>query len=393
VIIIGGAYWERCERPDLTRLRGSGLRAAIALRQIVPDLEFHTCISARERPDLQAVVDVFGGFKTDVCDRDVPVVFDYFTPLSPPAVSARGAVAIGPRTMKGGTILRYGMLENRDELNVDADTLVVDPQGELSAVTSWGKFRRLAVVANEREAAQVGGGTSVEDAARQLLNATRADVVVVKCGARGALVVSAADIQSVSVWPADYVFPIGSGDVFAAAFAYAYGEQQLDAVSAARYASRSTAHWCASRAEPALLPTYLGSEELPFGERPLVYIAGPFFGLAQVWLVDLVRHALGELGARPFSPLHDVGRGGSEVAKADLEALDRSDSVLALLDDLDPGTVFEVGYAMRRGTPVVAYLDPRPGQHMVMIEGSGVEVVDDLSSAVYRSIWRGMATE
>jgi nucleoside 2-deoxyribosyltransferase len=105
-----------------------------------------------------------------------------------------------------------------------------------------------------------------------------------------------------------------------------------------------------------------------------------------------VRHALVELGAQPFSPLHDVGRGGPEVAIADLDGLDRSASVLALLDEFDPGTLIEVGYAIRRDVPVVAYLDPRPLQHMVMIEGSGVEVVDDLSSAVYRAIWRGMVT-
>ncbi len=98
-----------------------------------------------------------------------------------------------------------------------------------------------------------------------------------------------------------------------------------------------------------------------------------------------------ELGADPFSPYHDVGVGGLEVAAKDLAGLDTSNSVLALLDAFDTGTVFEVGYAVRNGTPVVAYLDPRKTDQLTMIEGAGVEVTDDLATSIYRAIWAGMA--
>jgi hypothetical protein len=364
------------------------------LRAAADELELHTSLSPREQADFTSIVDAYGSFSTTVHERGVPVVFDYFTPLSPPAVSGLGTMAPAVYAPAARTVLWFGMVEAGQEVAVDAETLVVDPQGDSAEISLKGsKFGRLAIVANERETIRLGGRENLTDAAAQLRESTGADVVVAKCGARGALVAQEDGIDTVGSWPTNYVFPIGSGDVFAAAFAMAYGERQQTPMEAARYASRSAAHWCASPSEPALTESYEPGSELPFADRPTVYIAAPFFGLGQCWLVDLVRRALMELGAEPFSPLHDVGRGGPEVATADLDGLKRSASVLALLDDFDPGTLIEVGYAIHRNLPVVAYLDPRPTQHMVMIEGSGVDVATDLSSAVYRSIWRGMAAQ
>jgi len=51
-------------------------------------------------------------------------------------------------------------------------------------------------------------------------------------------------------------------------------------------------------------------------------------------------------GLRVFSPYHDVGIGiGKDVAPKDIEALKRSRAVLAIIDGVDTGTIFEVGYA------------------------------------------------
>ncbi|WP_253609900.1 MULTISPECIES: nucleoside 2-deoxyribosyltransferase [unclassified Bradyrhizobium] len=120
-----------------------------------------------------------------------------------------------------------------------------------------------------------------------------------------------------------------------------------------------------------------------------MYLAGPFFDLGQRWVVEEVYRALADLGARVFSPLHEVGTGQSPdaIAEADLEGLRGCSKVLALLDGADPGTIFEVGYARALGIPVVALAERLERENLTMIAGAGCEVTQDLASAIYHVIW------
>jgi hypothetical protein len=389
MIVIGGTYTEHVERPRDSRMRGSGLRAAIALRSLV-EVELHTLVGDAERPELEATVDGLGIGRLVAGRRSGPVSFSYFTPLSPPEIEGRGAVAHDAIDAKADVIMRFGLLEANASTRIEAGTLVVDPQGgTIDQALEGATFDRLAVVANEREILSLSGSPSLEEASRVIADRAGAAVVVVKCGARGARVFAGGGERPIAPYPTDRVVPIGSGDVFAAGFAWAYGVLRQDAADAARYASRAASEWCGRGDEPALTAQFDHRADIPFFERPAVYLAGPFRGLSQQWLTDLTRTALLELGAKPFSPFHDVGFGGPEVAQADLEGLHTSRSMLALLDEFDPGTLFEIGYAIKQGMPIVGYLDPHTTENLVMLEGTGVEVVPDLSSAVYRAIWKG----
>jgi hypothetical protein len=392
MIVVGGSYAEGCIRPADRRLRGSGLRAAIALRGIVPDLVLLTSVSESESVEFEAVTGAFG-LDARAVPRDSPVTFNYFTPLSPPSIDGIEARLLAPITAIDEVVLRFGMLEHDQRVKASCATLIIDPQGETRALPSGGGARpgRLAIVANEREVRRLGGADDTTQAAGHLLESTKAAAVVVKSGARGARVVTSQGETLVGPRPTLRVHPIGSGDAFSAAFAWAFGIQGADAVEAARVASAYTSLFVSSVVEAALANDQV-SDLSEFRKAPSVYLASPFFGLGQEWLVDLVRHALQDLGAVPFSPLHDVGRGGPEVAHGDLDGLDRSASVLALVDGLDAGTVFEIGYAVRSGKPVVAYVDPQRSCDLTMLEGTGVEITDDLSTAVYRSIWRAMGS-
>ena len=389
MIVIGGSYSEGCMRPNDRRLRGSGLRAALALRRIVPGVVLQTSVSESERLEFDAVTGAFG-INAHVVPRDSPVTFNYFTPLSPPAIDGMDARLLGPISAADDVVLRFGMVERDQQVDVSCGTLILDPQGE-TRVLPVGKPRheRLAIVANEREIRRLGDDVDTTRAAGTLLETTKAQAIVVKSGARGARVVTSQGELLVGPRPTRRVHPIGSGDVFSASFAWAFGVKGADPVEAARVASAYTSDVVSSLYEPALAdePAAALSE---FREAPKVYLASPFFGLGQEWLVDLVQHALVELGAVPFSPLHDVGRGGPEVAQKDLDGIDQSAAVLALVDGLDVGTIFEIGYAVRCRKPVVAYLDPQRSEDLTMLAGSGVEITDDLSTAVYRSVWRAM---
>ena len=375
------------------RLRGSGLRALIALRVGAPDARLHTAVAASEEDELRAVTGAFGNRFTSVLPRTMPVTFSYFTPVSSPAIDGLEARTSGRMEADEEVVLKFGMIETGHQVQARCHTLVLDPQGETGFLDIAGAtFERLAVVANEREVRRLGQNADVVVAACRMRALHKADAVVVKCGARGSIVVGESGTTLIGPRPTKVVRPIGSGDVFSAAFALMYGLRGADAVEAARAASDFTALFVSDPAEPAI-GSAKSISSIPFRDPVRVYLAGPFFGLGQFWLVDLVCRALLENGAIPFSPFHDVGIGGPEVAGADLDGLDSSASVLALLDGFDPGTVFEIGYAARSGKPVVAYLDPRQREHLTMLEGTGVEVTDDLSTAVYRAIWAAMGTD
>jgi nucleoside 2-deoxyribosyltransferase len=120
-----------------------------------------------------------------------------------------------------------------------------------------------------------------------------------------------------------------------------------------------------------------------------IYLAGPFFTTAQQWLVDEARSAFRELGFAVFSPIHDVGEGPpNEVAPADIFALEGSQLVFALVDGLDAGTIFEVGYARARDIPVVCLAESVESRSLTMLLGSGCEVFDDFATSIYAACWQ-----
>ncbi len=71
----------------------------------------------------------------------------------------------------------------------------------------------------------------------------------------------------------------------------------------------------------------------------------------------------------------------------DIEAIKKSDLVFAVVDGLDSGTLFEVGYARALEKPVVAFVQNETAQSIKMLQGTQCEIVDDFASAIYRVTW------
>lgn len=109
-------------------------------------------------------------------------------------------------------------------------------------------------------------------------------------------------------------------------------------------------------------------------------------------MIEEARRSLLTLGAKVFSPLHDVGTDESPaiIARKDLAGLTRSDVVLALISDLDPGTIFEIGFARSKKIPVVAYGEGIQSHHLTMLIGSECICSEDFCSGLYNTIWTGM---
>jgi hypothetical protein len=287
------------------------------------------------------------------------------------------------------------MLEG--EAEVHGSRVVYDPQSAYQP-SPFGRngstAESLAILANLREASDLTGRQSLDEVGMALLEEEGAAVVVVKCGPIGARLFSSDGAHDIPAFRTERVFPIGSGDVFAAVFAHHWEESGENPVDAAMAASWATAYYCATRVLPvpsdpeglkgvgnALTPTREA-------EARRVYLAGPFFTAAQRWLIEQARAGLKAQGLNVFSPFHDIGLGpAQEVAQEDLAALSDSDVVLAIVDGLDAGTLFEIGYARALGLPVVAFVENEPEEPLKMVVGGGCKVADDFVSAIYQAVW------
>jgi len=283
-----------------------------------------------------------------------------------------------------------------------AERVVYDPQNPVAPErfsAASGSSPRVAYVLNGVEAQKLAGVKGPEEAALKIANESGAEVVVIKRGARGALVCAEGRCDRIPAYRTQRIWPIGSGDVFAAVFAARWAAEGLSAVEAAIQASRAAALYVNDPVLPIPADALVMTSPFPFDpvlldERALeamefdVYLAGPFFNIAQRWLVEESRLALQEMGLRVFSPLHDVGLGLAHyVAPKDIEGLQASRAVLALVDGLDTGTVFEIGYARSLDKPVVVLAQSTPEEPLKMLAGTNCEIQPDFVTALYHVAW------
>ncbi|MEV6267579.1 PfkB family carbohydrate kinase [Kribbella sp. NPDC051936] len=272
--------------------------------------------------------------------------------------------------------------------SVTGERVVIDPQhGDLEPMLDSTSATSLAVVLNANEAERQTGLGCIE--AGHQIRGRGIDVVVIKRGALGGLVFSDAGVEAYGAIPTDRVRPIGSGDAFTAGFTHAWALDPSAPTEAARFGAQvAAAHSLIGipQVSPELLAT-LASPLTPIGETPRVYVAAPFFTLPERLLLEVVRGGLSDSGIAVFSPFHDVGLGGDEVALADLDGLQACHAVLALLDGADPGTVFEVGWATKASIPVIGFCGHPPAHEWTMLRGTGSTVTDDLPTAVYQAGW------
>ena len=91
-----------------------------------------------------------------------------------------------------------------------------------------------------------------------------------------------------------------------------------------------------------------------------VYIASPFFTEEQLNFVKEIENALKEEGIHYFSPRNEGGvlkdmtpeeraERAKEIYESNIMGIEESDFVLAVIDGFDPGTIFEIGFAVAAG--------------------------------------------
>lgn len=300
VTVIGGTYRERCLDPALDRLGGSGLRSAGILRSLGEKVEFTTLLDPGSETEAQSVASTLD-FDLTAHARLRPVTFSYETPLS--TARLHGRERCKPVAVAGNTVVGFGMVEA--DWYAVADSLILDPQhGYPQAILDQSTSSRCALVLNEHEARNITGKSVAVDAANALLGG-QVSVVVLKQGAFGGLVVDRHATSRFGAIPTATVCPIGSGDAFTAGFAHAWTRDHSDPAEAGRFASKvAAAHSVvgAPQIAPSVLTTLPAPLPYPAGTQPTVYLAGPFFSIAERQLIRQVRAALIHLGLNVFSP-------------------------------------------------------------------------------------------
>lgn len=388
ITIAGGVYFERCLTPARSALLGSAGRAAAALSSLSDRVTLHSFHPAERALDAHYALSAYG-VEAIFYPSTAVVGFEYLHPMSSPRISPVPLPVAGTVAVEGEVVLRFGCLEG--DFRICGRRAVYDPQsGSAPAPFSQNgsKAETLALVLNRGEATLLTSEDDPGRAALALGKSDRADVIVIKMGAAGALVFQGGQQWQVPAYQANAVDKVGSGDVFSATFAHFWGEQGQNAAAAADLASRYTSGYVEDRLLPLPSIPPEKSPIKPLTKRPKVYLGGPFFTTPQLWMVEEARSGLLSLGAEVFSPMHDVGFGPDEmVAKKDLAGLDQCDVMLALLSDSDPGTLFEVGHARATGKPVVALVESPRKQDSTMLLGTSCEIVDDLATALYRVVW------
>lgn len=394
--IVGGVYREFCMHPGWREVYGSAGRAVSAIARIGGQATLHAYLdsSNAETLKIRAALEVYYLNATDVPEG---ASFSYHHSLSTPTIQAPSN-KYSPIRLAEDKVIRFGMIEG--SAIVEADYAVYDPQNVYSPEAfheNGSKAKHLAVVLNRHEASIMSGliGATPDNMARKISVLSGADVVVIKMGARGALVYEDNSFTQIPAFQTDHVWKIGSGDNFVAHFGYFWMEKSLPAVEAARLASKATAYYCAFQgfATPKRLTEFSPSEiqlsdRYLNGYRPLVYLAGPFFTLADLWLIEQARDNLREMGLMVFSPYHDVGHGSADdVVELDLKAIQECDVVFAIGDGLDSGTIYEVGYARAIGKPVIFYSENESSENKKMMLGSGCTLCNDYVTAIYKTLW------
>lgn len=389
MIFVGGTYYEQCIHPRWEQLFGSGLRGAIASCSIVDDVRFYTRVGKEFRDDLEYLTSD-NGIVCDyhLCDRTV--TFKYFHPLSSPSVVGEHVFGGDITHVDADVVVRFGALDH--DYVVKGKKVVYDPQGEVKRVFSdnGSTAERLAVVLNDRESREFSCSKDVSGRAKDVCNIFNAEVVVIKCGPLGAFVYYLNEVKSIPCYNSGNVFSIGSGDVFTSIFSCYWASKNVDPFLAAEYASRAVSHYCSTRDLNFSDEGWMSKGSPVYPIQGKVYLAGPFFDVSQRWLVEDLYNAFKHHDIDVFSPLHHVGFSNSfkNVALLDLQGLDESDVVFAILNGHDVGTIFEIGYAVAKCKKVVVFYQGNiNSDDLTMINESGCLLFSDLTTAFYNTVW------
>lgn len=398
--IVGGVYNEICMHPRREQIFGSGGRAAVAITLMGCEATLHSYMSNKFYNSFVRWIHYSNGKLT--IDRyktlDEPV-FRYahgLESISPP----RDITYQNPIAINSDIVLRFGMLEC--DCIVNSNYAVYDPQNTFNPTNfseNGSVAKHLALILNSYEAyvlSESERDKDVYEVIKSISKKENAEVVVVKMGPKGAIVYENDKFYLTPAFQTGKVSKIGSGDNFSAHFIYNWAYLKKNATESAYEASKATAYYCEHSffGTPDLLldynPTAVTLSDSFDASKLTVYVAGPFFTLSQLWIVEQACQNLREIGFNVFSPYHNVGMHDNYhiISEQDLAGLKKSDIIFVIGDGLDSGTIFELGYAHSKQKPIIFYSENIQPSDLVMMHSPDITLCDDYVTAIYNVLWR-----
>lgn len=398
MIVVGGTYDEYCFEPRWENKFGSGLRACWVLARLNPERKIDYFTYGDQSTDIflqQVGEEIKLNFKITPTNDAVQFRYDY--PLADPVIIPRPDTLNSHKNnieVAGDNILFYGMIEGN--AIVSGEKVVYDPQSPSNPLpfsATGSKATHLAVVINIVEAKKIVGleETNLDAIKDFFFNHEGAEVLIIKMGAKGAYIQTRDGKEEfIPVYETKTVWPIGSGDVFAASFAHHWIKSD-DPILAAKNASWDTAVYCNTK-NFNFIPFESDPDIKPFKilhyPKDQIYLAGPFFTFSERWLIDQIFRCLNAMNLNVFSPWHHVGLGdASTVVPMDIKGLNESKLVFAVLDGLDSGTLFEIGFAIAKDCVVIGYVENETSESIKMLEGTNCLIEKDLTTAIYKCLW------
>ena len=385
--VVGGTYFEECLDPPSYVLFGSGLRGACAISAKGYKINYKSLLGINDIRLAKTICASFG-LEGQFQEINETITFLYPHPLSLPICSGiNNPIVVAD--IHAEHILYYGLKETN--VKTKSAYTVYDPQNQISFKDTKSETDHLALILNKTEALRLSGlpeGSNLNLVGKEIIRSQEAEVVVIKNGAMGAIVFEGEDICKVPVFKTSLVWPIGSGDIFTATFALKWMMDKWPAKEAALFASKSTAGYCENKQLPVYEPPKERQALSIQTTQKKIYLAGAFFDMGQKWLVNEIRNILLDFGNNVFSPLHDAGIGNPIIiAPKNIEAIDKSDLVFAILNSTDPGTLFEIGYARANKKRVVIFHENVSEEDLFMLIGTDCECFTDFSTALYNASW------
>ncbi|WP_052947407.1 PfkB family carbohydrate kinase [Aneurinibacillus tyrosinisolvens] len=192
--------------------------------------------------------------------------------------------------------------------------------------------------------------------------------IVVKDGVNGSFIYTDEDkLIDVLSYEAAPICPVGAGDCFNVVYLSELmnGADIQTSLDMASYVSAKIIEH--EFPAPSFLERDKNIQEWKSGQRkrkdrlsPRIYLAAPFFSDSELHWVEFICAQLEQEQFQVFSPSRDAGiineytsmGERKEVFLRDISEIENCDIVVALTDNDDQGTLWEIGYAYALGKPV-----------------------------------------
>ena len=398
--IYGGFYHEKCIIPKWDQVYGSAGRAAAILSNFTSKITLNTFSSNIEYLEFFS-----NAYKINyVCNPSIiNIKFEYFHTFSKANIicNKNNFDRYPSVKIEDSVVICYGTIEANAPI-IKAEYGIFDFQSSTfnELFNEENCIDNIAIILNYEEAKYISSECIINDIKEYFFNTVKnLKVLIIKDGPFGGYVCSPDKVNNIPIYKNKFIFKIGTGDIFTCLFGYFWANKKINNLELEKiidYASFGTAFYTENY-KSQYKNNFLNFYESNTFERLLpnrnnfknkVYLAGPFFNASQRWQIEDTKQQLEKLNFNVFSPIHDVGIGKSkEIAQKDLKGLDESDSVFAILNGYDPGTVFEIGYAIAKNKKVIALYEQNDEINLTMFHGSDCMIFNDITTALYNLVW------